>query len=280
MIVPSKSLPLLSLALLAACGGNGSGTVKVTTWGEEFIEEGIPAEGDDTDGFVDGWSVTFSKFLVSIGDVRLDGLSGEDAVTDATFRVFDLTRDGPFDVAELDVASGRWSGFAYAVAPSSTPVAGNATADDVTRMADDALSVLVIGEATREEETIAFEWPFALATDYRDCTHPDFGNGVAVGDGQTVTAELTIHADHLFLDDLQAEEPSLRFQAIADADADEDGVVTLEELDAVSLADLPLDRYGTGSVLGVETLRDFVEVQVRTVGHFRGEGHCSPVIRQ
>lgn len=268
-----------SLALLTACGGNGSGTVKVTTWGEEFLEEGIPAESEDTDGFVDGWAVDFSKFVVSLGDIRLDGLSGEDAVTDATFRAFDLTKEGPFDVTEFDVASGRWTTFSWAIAPSSELTAGNAEEADVTRMRDENLSVLVVGEATRAGETITFEWPFSLATDYLNCDHPDFGEGVAVADGETATAQMTVHADHLFMDDLQAEEPSLRFDAIAEADANDDGEVTLEELDAVELADLPPGSYGTGAVAGVETLRDFIEVQVRSVGHFRGEGHCSPEIR-
>jgi hypothetical protein len=42
----------------------------------------------------------------------------------------------------------------------------------------------------------------------------------------------------------------------------------------VNLTTLPLGQYGTGSAPNVKTLKDFVLALSRTVGHYRGEGHC------
>ena len=64
---------------------------------------------------------------------------------------------------------------------------------------------------------------------------------------------------------------------IANADADADGKITLEELAAVDLADktkITAGTYGTGSASNINDLRAFVEALSRTVGHFRGEGEC------
>src|SRR5690606_24621185 len=55
--MPSFARTALVAAALAACAP-GEGTLEVSVYGEEFIEETIPA-----DAFVDGWTVTFDKFL-------------------------------------------------------------------------------------------------------------------------------------------------------------------------------------------------------------------------
>ncbi|MGE3673147.1 MAG: hypothetical protein AB7K71_25965, partial [Polyangiaceae bacterium] len=86
--------------------------------------------------------------------------------------------------------------------------------------------------------------------------------------------QLTIQGDHLFYDDLTAENADLRFNSMAAADTNSDGEVTREELAAVQLFDLTEGSYGTGSASGVNTLDDFVEALTTTLGHFRGEGHC------
>ncbi|MEM1348636.1 MAG: hypothetical protein AAGI01_08785, partial [Myxococcota bacterium] len=55
---------LASIAL-AGCSEN-SGEVAVTVYGEEFIEQGIPAEE-----MADGWAVTFDRFVVDVEDVKI-----------------------------------------------------------------------------------------------------------------------------------------------------------------------------------------------------------------
>src|SRR5690606_10353801 len=66
---------LVSLCLAATVVGCGApGSLVFTTYGEDFIEKGIPVED-----FEDGWSVTFSKFLVGIGEIKVvatDGTQG------------------------------------------------------------------------------------------------------------------------------------------------------------------------------------------------------------
>ena len=69
-------------------------------------------------------------------------------------------------------------------------------------------------------------------------------------------------------------EEVLRFNAMAAADTDSDGDVTLDELAQVDLTTLTEGTYGTGGVGTVEDLESFVRALTRTLGHWRGEGHC------
>ncbi|RYE89318.1 MAG: hypothetical protein EOO75_12035, partial [Myxococcales bacterium] len=75
-----NTFAILLLALgcaVSACSDStdeGQGTSTFTTWGEEYIEEGIPAGGDG--GFVDGWSVKYSKFLFVFGGITVAESSG------------------------------------------------------------------------------------------------------------------------------------------------------------------------------------------------------------
>lgn len=55
----------------------GTGTLAVEVWGEEFIEEGNP-----TEVFSDGWSVTFDRFLVAIDGVAVTGSTEIDNLWD------------------------------------------------------------------------------------------------------------------------------------------------------------------------------------------------------
>jgi hypothetical protein len=88
--------------------------------------------------------------------------------------------------------------------------------------------------------------------------------------------QLTTHGDHLYYDRLQASpdpeiKTSLRFDTLAAADANDDGELTLEELNAAPLNVRLYDPSG----LGAATHGAFVTSLARTVGHFRGEGECS-----
>jgi hypothetical protein len=108
---------------------------------------------------------------------------------------------------------------------------------------------------------------------------------VVVTNGGTDAVQLTVHGDHLFYDDLEAPTAQRRFDAIACADADANGDVTLEELGKASLlpdssaADpacraRPAYRPGSQSV---NDLGGFVRALARTTGHYRGVGECVSV---
>ena len=263
---------------LVACS-SGQGNVTFTAYGEDFIEKEIPAAA-----FEDGWSVRYDKFLVKLGELKVANREGEVAAEQAPAKVYDVHRPGPVNVASFtDLASEEWDAVSYAIAPAADATAGNADAEDVTRMNTQGWSVYVEGTATKGTVTKRFRWGFPTNTLYERCQNEDIGTGVTVPKGGTETVQLTLHGDHLFFDDLQSPEAKMRFDAIAAADSigivGPDGEVTLEELGTVDLTSLPANQYGTGGAGSVRTLRDFVTALVRTVGHYRGEGECSPRVR-
>lgn len=275
----------LALSLIALCvtacsndDSEGSGKVEFSTWGEEYIEQGIPA--DDVE---DGWSIRYRKFLVVIGSVRIADASGAVGSEMKTSKLFDMTKPGVKPVVTFDgVPAKAWTHVSYRVSPISgdSALAGASEADKQL-MASGGFSIYVDAVATKAGATKTFSWGFRTDTLYDRCEGELGGKkteGVVVTNGGTDQPQITVHGDHLFYDDLQAEEAKVRFQNIADADRDGDGTITLEELASVKLASLPSDKskgsYGTGSATGINDLSTFVTALSRTLGHFRGEGEC------
>ncbi len=250
-----------SLALLSAgCDGepSGEGRLAVTIYGESYIEDRIPAA--DT---VDGWEITFDRFLVAVDGIAADGV----ALTGPF--VFDLRPDSAgagHPIGTIDVEAGVVEILDYEVGPAAADASGNASAEDVAAMASAGYSIWVAGRAVRQDMTVAFEWGFATKTSYVACeTQQD-----VAADGEA-TSQITIHADHLFYDDLDSSDPNVAIDLVAAADADGDGTVTEAELRAVDITGET--RYQVGS-RDVSDLWSFIEVQTTTVGHIDGEGHC------
>jgi hypothetical protein len=248
-------LSFLSLVLLFIfCGCRPVGDVTLTTWGEDFIEQGIPATV-----FEDGYSVRYTKFLVVIKDFTMATQTGVQGPTQSAPQMVDLTQPGPLELGNFtDVDALKYDRVSYGIGPSS----------------DEPKSVQLEGTLSKGTESKHFAWSFTLDTHYSQCSNPDFGEGVTVPNGGSETVELTIHGDHLWYDDLASPDAKVRGTAIANADANSDGEITQAELTAVQLTTLPIDQYGTGTVGNVKTLNDFVTALVRTLGHFRGEGEC------
>jgi hypothetical protein len=271
------SIPFLLASLAAGCGGgDGKGTAKFTTWGEEFIEDEIPAAE-----FADGWTITYSKFLVAFHDIEVANTRGDVAATMSGSRLVDNAQPGRKDLVSFpDLRADAWDAVSYQIKP---PVANtelvSATAADRDLMIASGLSVYVEGSAAKDAVTKTFRWGFPIATQYSDCEQSEEEGGrvgIVVTNGGTDTSELTTHGDHLFYDRLQASPSttvvtSLRFDAMAAADTNDDGEVTMAELDAQIL---DVTRYNP-SPFTVSTLGGFVTELARTVGHFRGEGECS-----
>ena len=255
---------LVGLALLAACGGGGEGDLTVKIYGEEFIEVGIPA-----DVFADGWSVSFDSFLISVGEVAIAEAGAGPAVDETRFQIFDLAADSGGSgqmVTSVTVPAGAYADTSYVIAPSDGAVAGNASADDVARMIDGGFSVYVVGTAKKGDEELTFSWGFATRTHYTACE-----SQAVVEANMPAAVQLTIHGDHMFLDDLFSETPSVRFDLIAKADGDGDGDITQAELEAVDLR--PLEDYQVGST-DIIDLWSFIEQLTSSLGHIDGEGHC------
>ncbi len=277
----NRSLLLAVGAAFALCACDvGSGTVVFTVYGEDYIEEKIPAENGDETGFVDGWELAFTKFLVTLSEITVATRSGEVGAKQSGAKVFDVHQKGPVTVetfAGLDAKA--FDDVSFSIAPVADAVAGNASAADVAALKTSGHGVYVEATATKDAVTKTIRWGFPQNTQYLKCTNEDIGDGVVVPNGGEETVQLTIHGDHFFYDNLQSDEAQMRFQAIADADANSDGEVTLEELAQVDLTTLPLDQYGTGGAAAVHNLRQFVEALSRTLGHYRGEGECEPHAR-
>ncbi|MBX3209420.1 MAG: hypothetical protein KF764_30585 [Labilithrix sp.] len=285
-----KKIALAALVALVSAGcsdssdADGKGAVTFTTWGEEFIEQEIPPKDDAGEVIVeDGWTIKFTKFLVVISEVSV-GEDGKEPVAKlATPKLFDMHAPGPKPlVAFTDLPAKAYTHVSYAIAPqaASAELGGGATEADKQLMVQNGYSIYVEGSTIKDATTKTFAWGFTTSTLYDRCKGEISGKeteGVVVTNGGNDAVELTIHGDHFFYDDLQSPDAKVRVDNIANADADGDGKVTLEELAAVDLADktkITAGTYGTGSASNINDLRAFTEALSRTLGHYRGEGEC------
>lgn len=268
---------ITSTATLAACGAEaGSGTLRLTTYGEDFIEKEIPSGSGGEEGFTDGYAVKFSKFLVGFSALEVADKSGAVAGEVQGPKIFDLHPRGPHLIKQLsDIEARRWDRVGVSIKPAVSASAGNSvSAADVKLMGDKGYSVYVEGTASKGAASLGFKWGFTTSTSYSQCHEKTHGEGIVIPSGGSATVEFTVHGDHLFYDDLQSSDPSLRFEAMATADEDKNGEVTLEELARVDLTTLPAGQYGTGGSGSVKNLRQFLEALSRTLIHYQGEGHC------
>ncbi|MFT3926827.1 MAG: hypothetical protein QM778_30055 [Myxococcales bacterium] len=288
MFVRSYMVALASVLAASACGNDpGKGRASFTTWGEDYIEHGIPADPAGQSGFVDGWSLHYDKFLVVFHEIEIADASGEVAEHFAGSKLVDNVVPGRKGLVSFAyVEAKHWDRVSYQIKPAtpdSQVVAGNAADRDM--MVQNGYSVYVEGSATKlgadgAPMTKTFHWGFKTATQYSGCQQAaESGQpieGIVITNGGEDTAELTTHGDHLFYDRLMASanpaiKTSLRFEEKAAADTDGDGEITLAELEAA-----PIDvRLYDPSGLDAPSLGAFMGSLARTIGHFKGEGECT-----
>jgi hypothetical protein len=267
-----RTLTITTLPLLAIACSDQPGTIASTVYGEEFIEEGIPA-----DAFGDGWSVSFDKFLVSIGGATATTEDGRE-IGDPGFFLVDLAQPSGgegYALAAFDAPGGTYDRFAYRLAPSQDATSVNVIDADAAAMKAAGYSIWLKGSATDGATTKTFDWGFTLKLRHGACEIAE------ELDGGTATLQATIHADHFFYDDAVSEEPNVMFQLIADADgggvAPPDGAITMDELASVDIRSqtryqVGSNRDATGNA--ITNLRQYIELQATTLGHINGEGHC------
>jgi len=277
---------LLTCALaLVGCGPAGTGTLSVVVSGEEGAERGFPSTE-----LVDGWSVGFERYLVSIGDVVLTDDGGEVVRALETPTVVDLHR-GSATIATLrDVPAGRL-GFNFSVTPPTADavVGAGVSEADVAEMREKGLTYLLVGTATKPPHApVRFRLGLAAPVRLSDCTNGvDGTQGVVIPASSTTEAELTFHVEHLLYDRLGTHSGvKLRFEAIA-AMADESGLVTLEQLAAqpvlspVGMDGAPLTDADGSPVIydpgasSVQSLDGFLVRTVRDQAHLNGGGLCT-----
>jgi len=212
---------------------------------------------------------------VTVRSIAVDDIDADGVPVDGQL-VFDLARPSGgegHDVAMLAMPAGTVDELSYRIAPTGADAdSGNATDADLAAMRDGGWSLWVEGSATNGADTKTLAWGFSTTTRYSPC-----GTRQSLADGGMATSQITIHADHLFYDDPDSEQPNVAFDLVAAADADPDGpaqpdaAVTTEELAAVDITGE--ERYQVGS-RDIDDLLGFIAAQTRTLGHIDGEGHC------
>ena len=246
----------------------------------------------------DGWSIEFSRVLVSIGRVSLDG-SDCSVYSDAGYaRVLNLIGAPDSQKVSDSYALGQCDfGFAIGNPQSESPLGVGATADDLAFLrtagtdhygGPTGISLFVAGKATKDGQKLSFSWPFRGRARYRECASFQGGKltrGFDLKEDGEVTANVVIHAEALFAESIMAPDSALRFDAIASADAlgNADGEVTFDELRLVMLTDLQGgDAYvpnKTNQDVGIlwSTLEDFIYLGAApNVARFQETGECDP----
>jgi len=252
-----------------------------------------------------------------VGKVTVDYATERDVrFVDRDVHVVDLVQlpSNGETLWELDgLKPGRWNvGFEFAPAVSKAKRHETVSKADFERMVDGQLTHLIKGTLTKDggrscppprlaavsddveavgenfakhacysNEKISFEFAVRASARLRNCELNGVA-GVALAEGATETAALTIHGDHLFFNGFPAgSEGGVRrlAQIWADADSNVDGKIDVAEFGDALIADMAEwdERYQLGSappVAELSTLRNVVSAQLMTQGHMNGEGEC------
>jgi hypothetical protein len=191
----------------------------------------------------DGWRVTFDRFLLGIGNIDFENDDKScNSYAEARYdRLYDFTAiEGPHKVGTV-YGLGTCRVEFRLRAPSFDVLRGpGVTQGDVDLMRvqatdrfseDGRVSLLVIGAASRGQETKRFEWAFRRSYELTDCEGEDGGflTTLKLSEAGEGSLPIEVRPEQLFLA-APEETAELHFQPIADADADADGAVTLLEL--------------------------------------------------
>lgn len=240
--------------------------------------------------FVDGWTVNFSKVLVSLGDLTVAQVGGETAARSQAIYVADLVSGDPEIEVLESLAAQRWDDVSFSMRPPTGEArikAFGASDADVSRLRDGGYNYWIEGAATIDARTVTFAWGVADPTRHEECTSgADKALGLAVVKNRAAALAITVHLEHLFHDTLGAEQGRLRFDAIA-AVADNEGVVSwaaLAEQDLDALVDDNGDPLTDGdgpvvydareTTLPRSDLQRFILASLRAAVHIGGEGRC------
>ncbi len=231
-----NSLPHLALAalLLASC-------LPVDTRPPPGRAVVTVSSDDTSEGFVtdDGWTVRYDRTLVSLGNFGIAECPCEPYAETHYVRLLDLSRPAPQKLAEI-YALGTCPFIVEVRPPPEDVILGAGVSDEDAAflrtpgsdpyLHDRGIGLYLAGSATRAERTVRFAWSLRenLAYGAGSCGE------IAFVTEATTTLELHFRTARLYSDPaLSGGAPGSTFDLFAAADADGDGEVTLEELDAV-----------------------------------------------
>jgi hypothetical protein len=290
---------LLLLCIAAGCGpSHGTGTVQVFIAAEDTIPDGLePGTGEEN--IMDGWQVTYDKFLITVGNFHAMRAAEPDLrLSEPKVFVIDmkaLPQSGFVFATFPDAADVRYDKVGYDI-PNATSTAVKA---DITSQTDYALMTgagySVYFEATLTKtggqsckpaaptdcvtrESLTLKWGVEAGTAFDDCAPPLGDAGFAVPSGGTVQVKPTIHGDHWFFSNItQGAEMTQRLaQWMVDSDLDRNGETTIDELKMVKASDVfkPPTYNISGAIIPVMSAYDFLVAQASTLGDYQGEGEC------
>lgn len=231
----------------------------------------------------DGWNVKYDRFLVHVTAVNVAGADKVLAAS-AGAQIVDQVAPAPKSLLSAGVRTARaWEDVSLRIGPAALAteiaLAPTVTEADRDMMKTGGFAIHVEGKASKAGVVKTFKWGFKTDTTYAACEEDRAGvlvRGLVVPPDGKDTADVVMGAEVLFADDLTG--GVTRADAIASADANADGTVTLDELRA-----MPLDQargaggaYGTAGRDDVSDLGAFVEsLTQRLVVRFRAAGGCT-----
>lgn len=262
---------LLALLVSTGCAEDDSpATLNVVLESEDTIINGL-TPGVAVENIKDGWSVTYDRFITTVGPITLTSTTNSSLVAEASqVQIVDLKKVPPGGMPLWKVETptdGAWE-FRYKTpaAVAGAVVHNSVTAADATLMQTKQWTYLISGTLSKADgqscppaalatpggkqtngnmsgtnpcypaTSVRFEIGTAAATDFGPCEVDEIP-GVTLNSEQEQTAAVTIHGDHLFFNGFpEGDEGGVMrlAQWLADCDLNLDGVVTVEELAAIA----------------------------------------------
>ena len=283
----------VTAGLLAGCGsdstgGSGDGNLSVLVEAEESIPDGLQA-GDGEEDIRDGFDISYTRYIVTLGNVAMSQLDGADFQSSAVVVVADLT-SLPSTLPELTsfdgIPTGQYTSFGFETPPADANVVSlnSVEQEDIDAMVANGWSYIIEGTITQVSDGASKD--FLIEADvpsvYSDCAVEDLEPGVNVSSNSSV--DITLHGDHIFFNGFPEEEGNVvrLAQWLWDIpDVDSDDVLTEADFEAATdIATLyPSPPSGVyeltgGPIVPITNAWDFIRAQLGTQGHIFGEGEC------
>jgi hypothetical protein len=246
----SRAALLALCACLQACLPNDTrpapGRLQLNVVADEALLSSITTS--------DGWQIAYERFVVSMGEVALEGDDCSSYAESDYLRVLELGGPGPH-LLNTNYAFGRCELSFRLESPGEDAVLGlgvdEATKALLRRPASDAFvrdrpaSLHVEGSARKLGVTRRFAWSFRRDLEYTDC------GTIAFRSDDAQSLEIRMQGATLFQDRPEAAEAELVFGPYAAADVDGDELITLDELAAVPLVEGPFATLGARLYFGL-----------------------------
>jgi len=197
-------------------------------------------------GFItaDGWSVTFTTFLLTVGELDLGGDDCTPYAESDYLRLLDLRQPGPQRLALLHGLGD--CDIAFEVRPPTADTVLGAGVDAMTKAAmrtaatdpfirERGVAARIAGSATLGDRTQHFDWSLRTSLEYPDCGR------LAFSPGAESTLNVLVHGAALFQ---VGGADAVAFEPYAAADANGDSMVTLEELSTAPATDPAFESLG------------------------------------